>query len=86
MFRVQGADSPQQLRGILQPFAAVQAQLQASQAARQRRGAAEAAQGAAAAEAQGEVLGLRWPGEPENSENSPKNVGKTMENTWGTET
>ena len=62
MFRVQGADSPQQLRGILQPFAAVQAQLQASQGARQRRGAAEAAQGAAAAEAQGEVLGAKMAG------------------------
>ena len=62
MFRVQGADSPQQLRGILQPFAAVPAQLQASQGARQRRGAAEAAQGAAAAEAQGEVLGAKMAG------------------------
>ena len=80
MFRVQGADSPQQLRGILQPFAAVQAQLEASQGARQRRGAAEAAQGAAAAEVQGEVLGRRWPGELENSENSQKMWGKHMGN------
>ena len=83
----QGADAPQQFRGILQPFAAVQAQVQAPQGARQRRGAAQEAQGAAAAEAQREVLvGPKGPQWAQKELEKLEKLDSSFPKMWRTET